>query len=639
MSVSFVGTAVWGLIVLAAFVGWGGAIERRLFGTSDLDAGLRGAWGMALGLFIMAVLALFSLASKPSIFFFVAAGVVFACVEAWRRRPTSRTVGLPSWGGPVFLTVGAVCLAAVIVQYLSSIGDIRFNVNDDYIAYFPFAKAIVQRGTLFDPFSTRLVMSFGGQSFLHAIVLAGAPSFRLHLLDEGLCMLLAALLIIGTRKKDEPVWPAALALLVLITLPHVKINTHAEFSGVVLFYALYRTLVWSEESAIPRRAATPAILALVAVAACTLRSNYLGVAIPMLGLSYAKFIWTAAAEERRARLRETMLAAAFGLLFLTPWMVLAFRSSGTPLFPVIRGHFNDAFPMLQRPSNFQQELSDLRETLGQNAFLPALPLFVLAGLLLTDGKQRAPLRSLLIATATGWLLLIAALASDVPSFLRYVYGFVVAVALAVLSRCSAPVADGSAKRLAALARVTAVIAALTQLFLKTEHAWQEHVWMTDRIEAAAKGLRIPEQTPVGRQYAAMQQHVPARQRLLVMVDFPHMLDFSRNEIFNVDTAAAVSPPPGMPYFQGAERVAQYLRGSGIRYVAFTKPTRAVALYRRDVWEKELRGSQPLWHAQAPIFLDMFDNFERLAAGYRIMYDDGTLVLFDLNSKAASPPRA
>jgi hypothetical protein len=493
-------------------------------------------------------------------------------------------------------------------------------------------------------------MAFGGQSFLHAIVLAGLPSFRLHLLDQGICMLMAVLLVIGGRKKDEPAWPAILALLVLVTLPHVKINTHSQFSGVVLFYGLYRTvLLMDDESNSRKRTAAAAIISLVAVGACTLRANFLAAAIPMVGLSYAHAIWKAG-PARKERIREMITAAAFGLLFLAPWMILAFRSAGTPLYPVIRGHFNDAFPMLQRPTNVGQELADLRGTLAQNTFLPALALFALAAVLLPDSKSRKPLRALLLSAGIGWVALIAALASDIPSFLRYVYGFVVALALAVIARCATSTGGLSEPHRARvrMGKAAAIIGAITQLFMTAEHSIQLHGWMFDRVIArAGSRLQRPERTPVGREHEALQSHVPTGERLLIMLDFPYMLDYSRNMIFNIDTAAAISPPPGFPYFQGSESVARYLRQVRVRYVAFVRPDRSVYLFSRKQWEKELRGTQPLWHAQAPIFLDMFANFDQLAASYKVLYETPSgLVVIDLaqphprpNSAAASPPRA
>ena len=51
-------------------------------------------------------------------------------------------------------------------------------------------------------------------------------------------------------------------------------------------------------------------------------------------------------------------------------------------------------------------------------------------------------------------------------------------------------------------------------------------------------------------YASMQAAVPEGGRLLAAVEQPFALDYRRNVIFNVDVPGAVSPDPGMPFFQG-----------------------------------------------------------------------------------------
>jgi len=246
-----VATAVWGVLILAAFVGWGGEIGARLFGRPPADVGLRAAWGMALAILVGGLACLFTLASRGMIFAFVAAGIVLGCVRWLRDREQSRfdvsaaiAHGKAYPGSSLLLLL---CASAALLQYVGSLCDLRFNPNDDFIAYFPFAKQILQQGTLFDPFSTRRAMSFGGQSFLHAMVLAGSPGFRLHLFDQGICLLIAALLVVGDRREGVPLWPSRLALLLLLTFPNIFANTYPEMSGVVVFYGLYRTLIWLDE--------------------------------------------------------------------------------------------------------------------------------------------------------------------------------------------------------------------------------------------------------------------------------------------------------------------------------------------------------------------------------------------------------
>ena len=639
MSASFAATAAWGLAVLASFVGWGGVVGAWLFGSRKSDVGLRAAWGMAFAILFGGCCLLFHLASPGMIVAFVGLGIVCAVIIAlreprvrfdlagsaarWKERP----------GSSLLLVL---CVGAALVQYAGSICNLRFNPNDDFMAYFPFARQILQQGTLFDPFSTRRIMSLGGHSFLHALVLAGSPGFRLHLLDQGICLLTTALLVLGSRTADRPALPALLALILLLTLPDIRINTYSEMSGVVVFYGLYRTLVWLDRREVGDGAvASAAVVALVASAACTLRSNYIAVCVPMVALSYAHLVWNAG-EDRGKRLRETAWAAALSFAFLIPWMVLSYQSSGTPLFPLFKGHFNEAFPMLQTPGHWRQELSNLAATVTRNGLMRTFPLLFLAGFLLPDRGPRKPLRALLMASFIGWVLLVHTLASDVPSFERYVYGFLVSGALAVTTGIAFD--TGQVGRLRSMAfrvgRIIAVGGALGQLYLVGGQALAGQALLVRRMAILAKlPIRSLDLLPVARSYRAVQARVPPGRPLLVMVNYPFLFDFARNDIYNIDTAAAVSPPPGLPYFRGGEAVADYLRRQSIRFLTFVPHERALSLYRRDFWQQQQRDPYAFWHAQAPVYLDMFDNIASLAASRRVVYDDPALVLLDLDQPA------
>ncbi|HEX2836216.1 MAG TPA: hypothetical protein VHW00_24640 [Thermoanaerobaculia bacterium] len=621
MSVSFLATAAWGLIVLFAFIGWGGALAALLFRTRAVDAGLRAVWGISLALFLGGLACALHIATF-TIYAYLIIGVVLAIAFFVRDRaalrPDFQTLGMRWRNHPGTSLLLVLCVVAVSIQYLASIWNIEFNPNDDFVAYFAFAKQILQQGTLFDPFSTRRAMSFGGQSFLHALVLAGVPSFRLHLFDQGLCLIVAALLLRGDRR--EPRWPWLVAFLVLVTLPDIRVNTYPQMAGTVLFYGAYRTLRFAEED---RPLANAAIIALVAGAACTLRSNFIAVAVPMLAISYALLFFNGS----RARvLREAACTAAFGFLFLLPWMLLSYQSSGTPLFPLIQGNFNNAFPMLQAPSNWQQQVRDFIGTLRGNRLLAPFPILFLAGLLFPDPHPRKPLRSLLLASLVGWIALVHTLASDIPSFARYVEGFMVASGLAVITSITLP--TNIVRRALAYA---AIAAAALQLGLVGFDAIDTYANLVRKLRIVAPlEIRAFAATPVAEHYRALQARVPEGKAMLVQVDHPFLFDFKRNPIYNTDTAAAVSPHRGFPYFQGPAAVGTYLRAQSIDHLAFVKPDRARALFNRAVWERQKIEPHFLWRAQAPYYLDIFDNFEALSRSHAKTYEDDFLVLVDLS---------
>ncbi len=67
------------------------------------------------------------------------------------------------------------------------------------MAYRSYIRQFLDTGTLLDGFSFRRVGAYGGQSLLQAFVLALSNRDRVHILDNGICLLLTFGLITGYR--------------------------------------------------------------------------------------------------------------------------------------------------------------------------------------------------------------------------------------------------------------------------------------------------------------------------------------------------------------------------------------------------------------------------------------------------------
>jgi hypothetical protein len=116
-----------------------------------------------------------------------------------------------------------------------------------------------------------------------------------------------------------------------------------------------------------------------------------------------------------------------------------------------------------------------------------------------------------------------------------------------------------------------------------------------------------------------------------MIERPFLLDFARNPIEILDEPGAASPAPGIPLAAGADATAAYLRTQGIRYFAFTRPDRAqIAFYSRSHWIEMAGTAAELWRVTAHVFLDTFQVVDRLAQTRHVLYDDGRLVVVDLD---------
>jgi len=125
--------------------------------------------------------------------------------------------------------------------------------------------------------------------------------------------------------------------------------------------------------------------------------------------------------------------------------------------------------------------------------------------------------------------------------------------------------------------------------------------------------------------------VPADDKLLVLVNHPFAFDYRRNGIVNVDMPGAVSPDPGMPFFQGPGALKAYLKGQSIRAVAFRDfAAPGGCLYGRDIWLDHAQGDNPMWRAQSRYYLDLMSNVVALAATERVVHRDRGLTVIVLD---------
>ena len=117
------------------------------------------SWVLAAG----GLLACLSLATREVLITLVIAGrgiwLMDLCRHSSRRMPgRSSAIDACLAGLSLILLIG--------LWYAPSIALPRFNQPDDFIAYLPFAKRLLQSGTLIEPFSLRRLASLGGQAIL-----------------------------------------------------------------------------------------------------------------------------------------------------------------------------------------------------------------------------------------------------------------------------------------------------------------------------------------------------------------------------------------------------------------------------------------------------------------------------------------
>ncbi len=645
-------TTVWSLLVVTSFVGWGSLVRFVVAPQQRVDVGLRAAWGAGLVCFIGGALMVPSLMVRAAALVLVDVGVGLAIVSLVLERTTvrqkARFVGRFLRREPALSLVGAAVASVVAVHCLGAVADWHTNPYDDDIAYLAFLKKLSDTGTVLEPFSFRRLSAYGGQTlFLELVSVRAVPS-QAHTFDRCVCVILIAMLLIGHRARGRR--PSFLflssAILMLVVMPTIAINTASYFSGVAFFLALFRTIAWVEERSneldgetriAPWRAALP--IALVAAATCTLRQSYLPVPAVILAVSYVVRLRRMKAP-LRARLAEPLFAAGLSLAALVPWFIVSWQSNHTFLYPLMAGTFHKPLALNASAWNLVREIAFQANVAVDGLPLETLGLFFIAAAFVRERGPRLPLGATVIGTIIGFVALVHGLTqSDATNIGRYAFAFLVGTVLAVVLTTGTARLTTKPERIHVAAGIV-LFATLLQITLSREKLWKEYAVKFDNIELLAfSRSRVREtEPPELRMYSErLQGAVPPGERIAVLVDDPHYLDFARNPIWNLDMPGFASLPPGMPSFKGSEALEQYFRDLGVRWLMYVTPEHSRYHYRREYFLELFVSEQELWRTYAPYVVDLIDNMTAIRRRHREAYAERGIVVIDLGERREPEP--
>jgi hypothetical protein len=601
-------------------------------------------WGLALTLLVGGLLNLTGQIASRSILLFVTAGFAILLWDGYRDRhrlgATFRVlISRLRRDRPLAAAVMALC-GALAVVYAASICSTRFNDHDDLQAYFVFPAKMIHTGALgSDPFSERRILSLGGMSFLHAIILSVADPKYFRIVDPGASLLLSAALLVGiARVARANGWATLLAILFFLMIPSPAANVTSSLTGLCLFLTLFLTL-YRTSFPVPRGermgflSAVP--VALTASALCSLKTTHLPAAALLIAAVYS--IRVCSRHDWRRVVGEATLVAGLTVLFLTPWMVSLYRSNGTPLYPLLgRGFRGSAFGgywALDVSLTLDSAVAMLRTTLLD---LKAIPLIILgAGALLRSdiGSRRWVLVGWAVAAAVSLFIMPWALSGALETY-RYSYAFLYAAIFALVM-----FAFPNRSRHRPWRRVWPV-GVLAVGVLAMAHSPTVGTYSSSLLRAISRGVK-DSQNPhfmlrVVRRYAKMQQAIPEGATVLTRLQYPFLLDFTRNQIFIADYPGGSSPPPGMPFFQGGDRLADYLCRKPIRYVAYSYFLEAG--FYDDLFKERLSpGTEPWLRLQALHTQDFQRNLAELGRTRKSVYDDGDVFVLDLSTSSNGQP--
>jgi hypothetical protein len=149
------------------------------------------------------------------------------------------------------------------------------------------------------------------------------------------------------------------------------------------------------------------------------------------------------------------------------------------------------------------------------------------------------------------------------------------------------------------------------------------------IEAGVKNSHLVSDEEL-LQYRKMQQSIPQGETVLTRLAKPFLLDFRRNKIFIADYPGGASLPPGMPFFRGAEALADYLNLKSIRYVAYSYANEAN--FQWSQFGERLKNPYSWVRTQAIHTFDFQNNLKQLGDSRKRIYDDGDIFVLDMLSR-------
>lgn len=653
----------WGLTVLVGLAGWGRSFRLLLLHEASQSWGHWAPTGIALAVAVGGGLNLLGWISPVVVVVFVLAGfiqilpVISGAVTSIRSRRRPRSVEAEAqWRSrkqeaarfSKWRIAAAVAIGILLLVRYAGIVSVPgeplpglargFNLHDDFHAYLVFPSKMLQAGDLGpDPFSERRLMSsLGGQSFLHALLLAVLSHGNLYLLDPGLGLLaVVALTFWSLRMRKAPGWLCALVVAVVVLVPPPSANITSLMIPVALFMSLVWTVAAADAKSVPCGRAL--VVGVLSAAILSLKTSLIPLLAVVLIVGYGLRIL--AARVRRATLSEAVIASLVCALCSIPWMISLYRSSGTLLYPFLGvGYHSTTYGGTHAPFEAPSAWSVLWAAgvfYSSTIFISVVLLAVTCGLFGRNWKDRRRIagRSLLAGTAVSGVVMAYALGGG--DLRRFLFPCVFAAAVVLLAETglrTIPTIRGRRVLGKAGGRQLALGALAAGLLVGG--GWDEtRQLFYIRLQNAGYGLRggVLATDEERWTYRTLQGAVPEGAAVLARIDRPFLLDFQRNPVFIIDWPGGASPPPGLPLHEG-DRVADFLLAQGIRYVMYSYANEAG--FSRAAVERRLAPDGHPWIRSLTENTLLFqDHLMALAGRRRVVWDDGHHFVLDLAAAA------
>ena len=593
-------------LMLPGLAGYGRAVLAAAgIGTG---AGLQIATGVGVYLALCGLLELFSIAGRPVFAGFLALGWLLWLPAVPGALGALRRIR-PSFGAAALALIGALLMANACIWY--------FGNFDDVQGYLVFYERILQTGAEgADPFSYRRFESgLGGGVYLYALSVLSPDVPAIRVVDVGGGLVTLAALLAEDLPPARRLLAGAVLLAVVAFVPAV--NMTPEIFCIAMFYAMIRFALRPD---VGGRVSRPLLLALYVFALACLKTTLL---IPALAVVAAVYLPALRRRGFLPTLGEVVLLGACALLLMLPWMIVSERGAGTPLFPLLGvGRLSPV------EVSGHAALADFVKAAGRIAVLLVLPVWVTLRLGRAGGLRTDPVR-VLLPLLCGAAMLLVQTRYTVAGY-RYGFSGAAALLLAYLPLWLALPA-GRRERLAVACCLVLVVADVGSYFALapgyradafSRGFLYRRVFSGEDNAAAEAELRADAEA-----LRKMQAAVPEREKILVRVDAPYLLDFRRNPVEVMDWPGMTGPPPGPPQTGAAADWAAYLAAAGVRYVAYSYADQAGMVLPA---QPQVDGTPSAWQR---LLLTRTRAVQAMLSGLpsraHVVFDDGRAYVADL----------
>ncbi len=636
MSLDYWIGGLYGVVLLAAFAGWGAMAERMLRLAQPAPIAVRASRGIAVLLALGGILNLFQVISGPLCAGLVGAGVLALLLDTFDRRREMQWPRLPAAAGltwaPRLLAVVIVAATAIrVASVVSSTfhpGPLSagvLNVHDDGQAYLVFPHKMLETGSLgADPFSgRRLTSGYQGIAFLQTFVMLTGHDRHIHLIDPAIALLITlAIVAVFCRARGVGALVSLTLLAFVALIPAPVDNVTSLLTSLGMFLVLAWDLsTWARRQDAPWKRGV--LVGVLCAGIIALKASLIAAVGLWALLGY--LVLLQAAPVRSAILVEAGVAAVVSLGLTAPWALSLRQSSGTLLFPLLGRSYAASFPMpfdLVRPADAPW----LAQVFLSNPFVPALLILLIAAFF---NRRRADSDDRLAPAWIAASLVAAALTTVImrgEENTRLVWPFGMAAVLVGGMLLGALPAAGRIRRAGLLLALLVVLVGTARDSARRFHAALHDV----RVALASQDLTKRSDRD---RHLRLQSAVPEGQKLLARLARPFLLDFRRNPILLIDWPGESSPPPGMPLDRGPDALAGYLLNQGVRYVGWDYADEAGYSRRSFGRRLELPLVYAREHARQTFAFQ--DLLEQLRSSRLALYDDGLTVVMDL-ARATGP---